>query len=111
MIPKTGYFEERPGVKSSTRVNSLILLMFMMIFDVLLALTPAFVLGYNFVLFNLVLLIAVFTPKYLQKILESRIFSREGVNSAKDYQSFQNSERIPAQKEPDTNIMVLNAPA
>jgi uncharacterized membrane protein required for colicin V production len=110
-MEKVGYFEERPGVKSSTRVNSFILLLFLMAFDTLLALTPGFILGYNFVLFNLVLLIGVFAPKYLQKVLESKIFSK-GANPGRDYQDFQDSERIPAAQKTDADPDIdINVPA
>jgi hypothetical protein len=108
-MEKTGYFEERPGVKSSTRVNSFILLLFMMAFDILLALTPGFILGYNFVLFNLVLLIGVFAPKYLQKLVETKLFSK-AADPGKDYQSFQNSEEITSAPKTESDIN-LNAPA
>ena len=108
-MEKVGYFEERPGVKSSTRVNSFILLLFMMGFDILLALTAPFVLSYNFVLFNLVLLMGVFAPKYLQKVLESRIFTRVG-NSGRNYQAFQESEQVPDAIKTDKDIDI-NSPA
>jgi hypothetical protein len=67
---KTGFFEEAPGVKSSTRLNSFILLFFLMGFDIALALTTGFIIDYNFILFNIVMLTGAFTPKYLSKIAE-----------------------------------------
>lgn len=108
-MEKVGYFEELPGVKSSTRVNSFILLLFMMFFDVLLALTPGFILGYNFVLFNLVLLIGIFAPKYLQKILESKIFTREEL-IGKGYPQTKESEQLPSARKYDVDPDI-NTPA
>ena len=67
---KVGFFEEKPGVKSSTRLNSFILLFFLMAFDVSLAFTTGFIIDYNFTLFNLMLLLGVFAPKYLHKLAE-----------------------------------------
>ncbi len=67
---KTGFLEEAPGVKSSIRLNSLILLFFFMGFNTLMALSDAFVIDSMFVTYNFVLLIAIFVPKYLQKFAE-----------------------------------------
>ena len=106
---KIGYFEDRVGVKSLVKVECLILLVFMITFNILLVLTPGFLLSYNFVLFNLVLLIGIFTPKYLFKILESKIFG-QGVDSAQAYQAFQNSEPIEPQKIPLV-VVSLETPA
>ena len=74
---KVGFFEEKPGVKSSTRLNSFILLLFFMAFNISLSLATGFVIDYNFILFNLVLLIGVFAPKYLHKIAETKFGSTE----------------------------------
>lgn len=67
---KTGFFEELPGVKSSTRLFSFLLLLFTFAFDLLLAASPEFKIEGFFIAFNFVLLIAVFAPKYLHKIAE-----------------------------------------
>lgn len=69
---KIGFFEESEGIKSSTRLNSFILLFFLMAFDIILALTKEFSIDYNFILLNMILLLAVFTPKYLHKIAEMK---------------------------------------
>jgi hypothetical protein len=75
MVHKVGFFEESPGVKSSTRLNSFILLFFLMGFDIALALTTGFVIDYNFILFNIVMLTGAFTPKYLNKLAELKFNS------------------------------------
>lgn len=72
-MAKVGFFEEVPGVKSSTRVQSFILMWFLMIWDTLLLYSSGFVLNYYFVLFNLIMLVAIFTPKYLHKLAEVRM--------------------------------------
>lgn len=108
-MEKTKYFEERPGVKSSTRLNSFILLMFTMAFDVMLALTPGFVIGYNFVLLNLVMLTGVFAPKQLQKVVEAKIFQGTP-NGGRNYQDWEESQQIQITRKPPADID-LNAPA
>ena len=70
---KSGFFEEKEGVKSSTRLNSFILLFFLMAFDTILALTKGFEIDYNFILLNIIFLLAIFTPKYLHKIAEMKL--------------------------------------
>jgi len=72
-MEKIGFFEETEGVKSSTRLNSFMLLLFLMGFDIMLAQTPTFALDYNFIFFNFVGLLGVFTPKYLHKLAESKL--------------------------------------
>ena len=72
-MAKVGFFEEVPGVRSSTRVQSFILMWFLMIWDTLLLYNDGFTINYNFVLFNLVMLVAIFTPKYLHKLAEVRM--------------------------------------
>ena len=69
----TGYFEEKEGVKSSTRLNSFILLFFLIIFDLAIIFTTNFTIDSNFILFNFVLLIGIFTPKFLHKLAENKI--------------------------------------
>lgn len=68
-----GFFEEKEGVKSSTRLNSFLLLLFVFVFDVVLSQTEGFKIEYNFILFNFIMLIAVFAPKYLHKLAESKL--------------------------------------
>ena len=80
---KTGYFEETPGVKSSSRLSSFLLLFFLMAFDLMLARSEGFVIDYNFVLFNFILLIGVFAPRYLHKLAELK-FGGENLNKGED---------------------------
>lgn len=65
-MQKTGLFEERPGVTSSTRVLSFWLMAFFMAYN-----------GYALYMglatdlaFNFMLLVAIFAPKYLHKVTE-----------------------------------------
>jgi hypothetical protein len=67
---QTGFFDESPGVRSSTRLNSFLLMFFLMGFDIAMALTTGFIIDYNFILFNIVMLVGVFAPKYMSKIAE-----------------------------------------
>jgi len=68
-----GFFEEKQGVKSSTRLFSFVILLFLIVFDILLALTDNFNLEYNFIMFNFLMLIGVFAPKYLHKLAETKL--------------------------------------
>lgn len=85
-----GFFEEKEGVKSSMRLMSFLLLMFMFVFDfgylagqvqINLALQKAVQLqiDWNFMLMNFIFLIGVFAPKYLQKIAELKL-GKDGNN-------------------------------
>lgn len=67
---KTGFFEEKEGVKSSTRLNSFILLFFLMGFDAMMTTLDSFIIDSNFIAFNFLLLIGIFAPKYLHKLAE-----------------------------------------
>lgn len=69
---KTGFFDEAPGVKSSIRLNSFIVLLFLIGFDILLSRSETFVIDSMFITFNFVLLTAIFVPKYLQKFAETK---------------------------------------
>jgi hypothetical protein len=69
----TKFFEEKPGVKSSTRLFSFILLWFLIVFDLAFLLTKGFVLDYNFTMFNFLMLIGVFAPKFLHKLAENKL--------------------------------------
>lgn len=76
-MQKVGFFEEKPGVKSSTRLNSFLLLLFLMAFDASLSFATGFIIDYNFILFNLMILLGVFAPKYLHKIAEVKFGNSE----------------------------------
>jgi hypothetical protein len=69
-VKKVGFFEESAGVKSSTRLFSFLLLLFMFGFDILIASSQEFKIDPYFIVFNFVLLIGVFIPKYLHKLAE-----------------------------------------
>lgn len=69
---KIGFFEESEGVKSSTRLNSFLLLMFFMGFNFLWVWGKNPIDG-NFIFFNSLLLIGIFTPKYLHKLAEMKL--------------------------------------
>lgn len=68
-----GYFEEAEGQKGSTRLNSFLLLLFFFAFNIIaLFKSPegqAFING-DLLLFDLMLLVGVFAPKYLHKVAE-----------------------------------------
>ena len=69
---KTGFFEEAPGVKSSTRLNSFILLIFFCAIN-LLWINAGNTIDGNLLIFNLILLVGIFAPKYLHKVVEMKI--------------------------------------
>ena len=71
-MSKIGFFEEKEEVKSSTRLNSFILLFFLMGFDVLMTRLDGFSIDVNFISFNFLLLIAIFVPKFLHKLAEQK---------------------------------------
>lgn len=81
MEDKTGFLEEKPGVKSSTRLYSLLLLIFLFIFDIALVVSNGGELDYNFIFFNFVALLGVFTPKALHKIAEMKLNKLEDGNN------------------------------
>ena len=66
----TGFFEEQEGVKSSTRLNSFILLFALIGLDAGLLLYVKASIDSNFIMFNFLVLVCVFTPKYLHKLAE-----------------------------------------
>lgn len=76
---KTGFFEEKlkDGTiqKSSTRLNSFLLLICFFIFNVIFFMNDGKI-EMNFILFNFVLLICVFAPKYLHKLAELAAFKK-----------------------------------
>ena len=70
MDEKVGFFYEKPGVKSSTRLNSFILLWAFILFNLIYFFNSGAI-EMNFILFDFVMLIGIFIPKYLAKIAES----------------------------------------
>ena len=66
----TGFFEEKEGVKSSTRLNSFILLFALIGLDAGLLFYVRAAIDPNFITFNFLVLICVFAPKYLHKLAE-----------------------------------------
>jgi hypothetical protein len=69
---KTGFFEEKPGVRSSTRLMSFLLLLFFMAFNLLWINGQNDLTG-NLLLFDVFLLVGIFTPKFLHKLAEAKI--------------------------------------
>ena len=70
MIMKVGFFEEKEGVKSSTRLNSFILLFALIGLDAGMLFYVQGAIDQNFIAFNFLVLLCVFTPKYLHKLAE-----------------------------------------
>jgi heme/copper-type cytochrome/quinol oxidase subunit 2 len=91
VIKKIGFFSEDANSRSMMRLLSFILLVFLIIFDVLYVTNVFFyrevlanahadpsvhlipLIDMNFILFNFVLLIGIFVPKYLQKLAELKL--------------------------------------
>lgn len=71
MNEKVGFFEEKDGIKSMTRLNSFLLLVFFFAFNVL-YLTGDGEIDLNFIELDLLLLVGVFVPKVLQKVVEAK---------------------------------------
>jgi hypothetical protein len=72
MDTKTGFFEEAPGVKSSTRLNSFLLLIFFCVINTMWVYGKNPIDG-NILMLDMLLLLAVFAPKYLHKVVEAKI--------------------------------------
>ena len=72
MNNKIGFFYEKAGIKSSTRLNSFILLWAFILFNLIYFLNAGAI-EMNFILFDFVMLIGIFTPKYLHKLAENGI--------------------------------------
>ena len=75
---KVGFFEEQEGIKSSTRLMSFLLLVFVFAFDVgylmgQVQLGKSLQIDMNFITLNIVFLLGVFAPKYLQKLAELKL--------------------------------------
>jgi hypothetical protein len=79
-MQKIGFFEEDVNVKSSTRLNSFLLLLFFIGFNIMWLYGKNSFEG-NFLLFNALVLVGVFAPKYLHKIVESKFNSIENKNN------------------------------
>lgn len=71
-MAKIGFFEEEEGVKSSTRLSSFILLLFFIAFNLMWIGGKNDLTG-NLLLFDALVLVGVFTPKFLHKLVESKI--------------------------------------
>ena len=71
-MKKVGFFEEAEGVKSSTRLYSFILLLAFIAFN-LLWINGQNDLDGNLLIFDLIMLVGVFAPKYLHKMAEKVI--------------------------------------
>lgn len=78
MENKIGFFEEAHGQKSSTRLFSFILLLLFVFINVMRSISGGCDFDFNFIMFDLILLIGVFAPKYLQKIAELKFGKTEG---------------------------------
>lgn len=68
---KVGFFEEAPGHRSSMRLFSFVVLV---VFVVINFLHFAYNkdIDYNFITYDMMLLVGIFTPKYLQKFAENK---------------------------------------
>ena len=75
-MEKTGFFEEAPNQKSSIRLFSFLLLIFFFVLNVLYFLEPENEITYNFIMFDFMLLIGIFVPKYLQKLAENKFITK-----------------------------------
>ena len=73
---KTGFFEEAPGVKSSSRLSSIVLLMLFCVLNFMWV-KGGNDLSSNFLFLDLLLLIGIFTPRYLHKLAELKLGKAE----------------------------------
>ena len=69
----TGFFEESPKCKSSTRLYSFILLIFFCVFNYMYLVHEGHALDFDFIFLDGLLLTAVFAPKYLHKLAEMKL--------------------------------------
>jgi len=76
---KTGFFEESPGIKSSTRLNSFILLFAFIGFNAMWLYGGNDLTG-NLLILDMLLLVGVFAPKYMHKIVEMKIKANDNVD-------------------------------
>jgi len=68
-MKKIGFFEESEGVKSSTRLQSFLLLIFYFILTLFWLYSKNPISG-DFIFYSFMILLAIFTPKYLHKLAE-----------------------------------------
>lgn len=68
-MKKIGFFEESEGVRSMTRLMSFLLLIFFFLLNAIYFMGNGQV-DYNFISFDFMLLLAIFTPKLIQKYAE-----------------------------------------
>ena len=66
---KIGFFEEAEGVRSMTRLLSFILMIFFIIVNIMHHVSGSPI-DYNYISYNFMLLLAIFTPKLIQKYAE-----------------------------------------
>ena len=78
MKTTVGFFEEAPGIKSSTRLNSFILLFAFIGFNALWLQGGNDITG-NLLMLDTLLLVGVFAPKYMHKIAETKFNLGNGV--------------------------------
>lgn len=80
-MAKVGFFEEADGVKSSTRLNSFILLLAFIGFNAMWLHGGNDLTG-NLLMLDTLLLVGVFAPKYIHKIAEVKLNIGKGNGSA-----------------------------
>lgn len=76
-MEKTGFFEEKPGHKSSTRLNSFLLLIFFMVFNLYYVVSNSCDLDTDIIMFDVIMLTGVFAPKYMHKVAEIKSFGKK----------------------------------
>lgn len=74
---KTNFLEEAPGEKSSTRLKTFLLLLFLFALDILLVTRVGFEVTAYFILLNGVMLDYIFRPQKAHKILENKLYMEE----------------------------------
>lgn len=76
-MSKANFFEEAPGEKSSTRLKTFLLLLFLFLLDIILVTRPEFEVNVYFILLNGVILDYIFRPQKAHKILENKLYMDE----------------------------------
>jgi len=71
-MEKTGFFEEAPGKRSMMRLCSFILMLTFIGINSIYFLNKEAI-EMNFIILDLIMLLGIFVPKYLQKFAESGI--------------------------------------
>jgi len=74
-MEKTNYLEEGPGQKSSTRLKTFLLLIFLMALDFVLVTRDAFTVDVYFIALNGVILDYIFRPQKAHKVIENKLFT------------------------------------